>query len=397
MRRFDVVIVGAGLAGLQCARLLAQKSFSVLLVDRKTDLTRHIHTTGIFVRRTLEDFDIAPRFLGPGIRHVAIHSPAGRRQMLESPRVEFRVGRMGALYAHMLEAAESAGAESLTGAHFRGVEIHDNALVITLEVDSSQLQIRSRYLVGADGASSKVAAALDLSRTTRSIVGVEEILQGVPLEGPPALHCYLDPVLAPGYIGWVAHDGEETHVGVGGYARSFSPARSLTRFRQRIAADFDLTGAELSERRGGGIPVEGILPRISCRWGLLIGDAAGAVSPLTAGGLDGAMRLSRYAAEVLAAAIEEGDRDLLSLYGSSGISTRFFVRRLKRKLLASVHSSRLIEAGCSLLRTPPLSALAENLFFGRGSFPEPDRTALRLARSARNHPVDTTHTSAVTS
>lgn len=40
------------------------------------------------------------------------------------------------------------------------------------------------------------------------------------------------------------------------------------------------------ERRAGPIPVGSLLRRISCADGLLVGDAAGAVSPLTAGGLD---------------------------------------------------------------------------------------------------------------
>ena len=32
--------------------------------------------TGIFVRRTLEDFDIPEDCLGPAVRHVALYSPA---------------------------------------------------------------------------------------------------------------------------------------------------------------------------------------------------------------------------------------------------------------------------------------------------------------------------------
>ena len=53
MERYDVVIIGAGLAGLQCARLLGRGGFRILLVDRKRSVERAIHTTGIFVRRTL--------------------------------------------------------------------------------------------------------------------------------------------------------------------------------------------------------------------------------------------------------------------------------------------------------------------------------------------------------
>ncbi len=68
MKSFDVVIIGAGLAGLQCAKLLSQRGAKILLVDRKSDLAKGIHTTGIFVRKTLEDFEFPPATLGKAVR-----------------------------------------------------------------------------------------------------------------------------------------------------------------------------------------------------------------------------------------------------------------------------------------------------------------------------------------
>ncbi|HEX3144653.1 MAG TPA: FAD-dependent oxidoreductase, partial [Pyrinomonadaceae bacterium] len=102
MKRYDVVIVGAGLAGLQLSRLLAENQLRVLLIDRKTSLTQSIHTTGIFVRRTLEDFSLPDDCLGPVVRDVTLYSPARRSIELHSPYDEFRVGRMGLLYQRFL-------------------------------------------------------------------------------------------------------------------------------------------------------------------------------------------------------------------------------------------------------------------------------------------------------
>jgi flavin-dependent dehydrogenase len=108
---YDVTIIGAGLAGLQCARLLARQGLSVLLVDRKNTLDQKIHTTGIFVRRTLVDFDLPKTVLGPPIKHVTLYSPAHRSLELVSQHDEFRIGRMGQLYERYLQQCRHAGVQ----------------------------------------------------------------------------------------------------------------------------------------------------------------------------------------------------------------------------------------------------------------------------------------------
>jgi len=79
----------------------------------------------------------------------------------------------------------------------------------------------------------------------------------VPLDGPPRLHCFLDPAIAPGYLAWVANDGEDTHIGVGGYAALFEPVQALEQFKSSLQGIADLRNATLIERRGGRIPGAG--------------------------------------------------------------------------------------------------------------------------------------------
>ena len=209
MESFDVVVVGAGLAGLQAARLLGESGLRILLVDRKPSLDKSVHTTGIFVRRTLEDFSFPEHCLGPPVRDVTLYSPSRRAIEFASPYDEFRVGRMGMLYQRFLDSAMHAGVEWMPGAQFIEQTSLKDCGVVRLERRGNSYLIKTRYLVGADGARSRVAAALGLDENREWIVGVEEVLEGVPLDGPPRFHCFLDSRLAPGYLAWAVHDGEQ--------------------------------------------------------------------------------------------------------------------------------------------------------------------------------------------
>ncbi|HEY8415708.1 MAG TPA: hypothetical protein VIK99_08050, partial [Thermaerobacter sp.] len=232
---------------------------------------------------------------------------------------------------------------------------------------------------GADGCHSTVARDLGLDVNREWIVGAEEVYTGVPLAGPPAFHCFLDPRLAPGYLAWVVNDGEETHIGVGGYPARFRPAEALQVLRQRVAGWLDLSQARLLERRGGRIPVGGVLRRIACTRGLLVGDASGAVSPLTAGGLDPCLRLSDLAADVVVAYLCSGDDAVLDHYHGGLFKARFVSRLWMRRAMAAFRHPLWYELACAAFRRTPLRWFAWHVFFGRRSFPsvEPWKEAVR--------------------
>jgi len=370
----DVAVIGSGLAGLHCARLLGARGLRVVLIDRKSSLTDGIQTTGIFVRKTWEDFPLPGEQLGRGIRDVVLYSPARRPLRLAAARDEFRIGRMAWLYLWLLEQCSRAGVAWMTGANVVAIEPGR----VTIDRRGRREVVQARYIVGADGARSLVARSLGLDRNVELLAGVEEVVAG--RGEAPALHCFLDPRLAPGYIAWVATDGDETHAGVAGYRDRFEPAAALRAFRESVA---HLAGGRAVERRGGVIPVGGILRRIANEHALLVGDAAGAVSPLTAGGLDAALRLSSFAADVVAAYLERGDRRVLAAYTGDRFRARFMARRWMRRVIRAASSAPAMELACALLRTPPLRAMAEHVFFSRGgSFPEVPLRAQSTSRFA---------------
>lgn len=383
MEIYDATIIGAGLAGLQCARLLGRRGFRVLLVDRKGSLDHRVHTTGIFVRKTLLDFDIPEDCLGPPVRHVSLYSPSHRELSLVSKHDEFRIARMGQLYDRYLSQCLRSGVQWLPATSYLDHSDLNGKLAVrlstsvpaatpvgTARIRPSTFSVSTGYLIGADGARSRVAQTLGLDQNSEWIVGVEDVFTRVGIEGPPRLCCFLDPELAPGYIAWIAYDGVEAHVGVGGYPALFDPLTALEKFQTSVGDIIDLRNARQIERRGGRIPVGGVLRRIANAHGLLIGDAAGAVSPLTAGGLDPCMRLSTMAANVVAAFLETKNAKAIADYSGDLFRARFTSRLWARRVAGNLRGRRWVELVCGGLRLPLVNKFAGHVFFGRGSFPD---------------------------
>ncbi|KAB7744169.1 FAD-dependent oxidoreductase [Nostocoides sp. F2B08] len=371
----DVLVVGAGLAGLHTATRLAELGHDVLLAERRADLTAGIRTTGIFVRKTLDDFTLPEEHLGPPIRRAVLYPPSLRRPVeLGSDRDEFRVADMPGLYASVASSALAAGVRMRLRTRF----VHHEDGVAGLDGPDAPLSVRARFVVGADGARSQVARRLGLDVNRRMLVGAEEVYASTGLAGgPPTFHCVLDPTQAPGYLAWVVDDGEHVHVGVAGYPDRFPRGltEALARFRRSAPGLPPDLPPEPLERRGGPIPVGGVLRRIGCSAGLLVGDAAGAVSPLTAGGLDPCLRLSDHAVAVLDEARRTGSAEPLRHYDGAVMRSNFRGRIALRSCLSSVRTPALTETGFSLLRTPPGRAIARRILFGDRSFPDVDAPA----------------------
>jgi flavin-dependent dehydrogenase len=196
----------------------------------------------------------------------------------------------------------------------------------------------------------------------RFIVGAELVH---PIGGTtaPAFHCVLDPRVAPGYLGWVIDDGHHAHVGVAGYPHAMRTG--IRHLLDAFAADAPGRAAPTGpvERRGGPIPVGGVLRRLACPQGLLVGDAAGAVSPLTAGGLDPCLRLSEVAAAVATGYLRTGDDRILECYNGAALRARFRRRLWLRRAFAGIRSPAATEAAFAMLRTGAGRAMAERILF----------------------------------
>ena len=294
---YDVAVIGAGFAGLACARRAAERGLSVVVLERKAEPGERIHTTGILVREAWEEW-AAPSALVRRIERVRVYSPSHRFVELNGDRYFFMATDTARLMGHLVEETRRSGAEVRFGEKFRGMASAGNGKPMTLR-DS---RVECRFLVGADGARSRVAESFGLDSNRRLLKGVEWEFEPLPNAGD-CLHCFVDSEYAPGYIGWVVPGVAATQVGlaVHRHRRADMPG-----FIRRIDPLFGLSGKRVLEKRGGIIPIGGLLRNFHGEGVVLIGDSAGMVSPLTAGGIHNAYRFGRLAGDAITDHLQRG-------------------------------------------------------------------------------------------
>lgn len=133
----------------------------------------------------------------------------------------------------------------------------------------------------------------------------------------------------------------------------------LDAFLAKLAQVFDLASMNIVARRAGLIPVGGPVDPIGGDRVLLVGDAAGLVSPLTAGGIHTALESGRAAAVAIAAALA---RDSGAELTTTISVPQFRSKRLLRKAFDHLQSDFLFDL---LLSTGILSVAARLVYFHR--------------------------------
>ena len=92
---------------------------------------------------------------------------------------------------------------------------------------------------------------------------------------------------------------------------------------------------------------------------MLLGDAAGMVSPLTAGGIHPAVRSGRIAGEAIAHYLDHGGVNPADALRDS-VSHMLFKKSLRSLYNRAVIPNALLDA---MLKTPAFQALAQTVFF----------------------------------
>jgi geranylgeranyl reductase len=296
---YDVIVVGGGPAGATAADDLARRGRKVALLDRAGRIKP---CGGAIPPRLMRDFAIPDSLLVARAKGARIVAPS--RREVDMPIQDGFVGMVDrdVFDEWLRQRAALSGAERITGT-FEKIErdADGTALVVYrpsgCEDAQGMVRLRTRSVIGADGANSVVARqAIPKSGKAKNVFAYHEIIRA-PRDGFDAERCdiYYQGNLSPDFYAWIFPHGETASIGVGSAVKGFSLRGAVKALRSQTG----LAACETLRMEGAPIPLR---PRR--RWDngrdiVLAGDAAGVVAPASGEGIYYAMCGGRIAADAV--------------------------------------------------------------------------------------------------
>lgn len=193
----DVLIVGAGPAGLALACDLARRGVSFRLIERRERPLIASRGKGLQPRtlEVFEDLGVLPDILRLSALYPPMRALQGHAVLEERPFAQTFEATPDVPYPNMLMVAQwhteavlrahlmALGGGVETGVGFAALIQDADGITATLTTGSGAKAVRARYLVGADGARSAVREALGIAFRGEALEGPRYLFGDVILEG----------------------------------------------------------------------------------------------------------------------------------------------------------------------------------------------------------------------
>lgn len=292
MKKYDVVIVGGGPAGLICAEKLMESDLSVLLLE-KDDVFGDKVCAGGLTRKDFTVIDVPDDVLQQIVKKTAVHSPK-RFSAAETPEpIVVTIDRrdLGSWQRARLDDGK--------------IEVRKNAKVVEIRKNAVVLkngeEIGYNFLVGADGYASLVRRYLKIPMK-RKLIGIQYVVPVQDLD--PKLEIFLDSKHFGAWYGWIFPHKEKISVGCCCDPRFYSSKK----LKRNFEAWLKLKNIKTENAEYQSAPIA--YDYRGLRFGniFLVGDAAGVASGLTGEGIYQSLVTGIEVAEYIMGREDESDK-----------------------------------------------------------------------------------------
>jgi geranylgeranyl reductase len=311
-----VAVVGGGPSGSCAAEVLARAGIATWLFERKLDNAKPCG--GAIPLCMVEEFDLPESIIDRKVRNMRMISPSNREVdiHLENQAEYIGMCRREVMDAFLRNRAADLGAQLInglvqkidTGKDRQGPDTLQYADYSNGEATGELKSLEVDLIIGADGANSRVAKAMDAGDYNVAIAFQERIR--LPKEEmayyEDLAEMYVGTDVSPDFYAWVFPKYDHVAVGTGTMQKNQSLIKSLQQgIRER--ASKRLVNGEVIKVEAHPIPEHPRPRRVVGRMAL-VGDAAGYVTKSSGEGIYFAAKSGRMCAEEIVAASANGSR-----------------------------------------------------------------------------------------
>lgn len=353
----DVVVIGAGPAGLMTARDLAAAGHDVVVLEEHAQIGVPVHCTGLLGFEAFDELDL-PRHTILATTHAARFVAADRSSVrVDAERVRAAVVDRARFDQALADGSRRAGAELRAGTPVRRIAVEDSGVVV---FGDEGPVLGARAAVLACGASYRFNRALGLGVPKKFVQSAQ---LEVPFQGPDDIEVHLGREVAPGGFAWVVpflRDGQP--FGRIGLMCDKGAAGRFAAFVRALSERFQLASAVGVQPRTKILPLAPVSRTYTDRV-VAVGDAAGLVKPTTGGGIYYSLISGRLAASVLSSALAADDlretrlrqyetawRDRLGAEIRIGLAFRALAARLNDRAIDALVELARVDGLVPLLR-----------------------------------------------
>lgn len=307
--KYDIVVVGAGPAGLSAAYSAAKNGAKVIVLEKDDGIAHNVRTSGVSWIDEMRKFGITEEHYNP-IRNYAFYSPSNEIT-IQGDESKCCVLNVRSTYQHLASEAASVGAKIMVRTNVTNALLTNGRIAgVKVSTPKGELNINADLVIDASGFGTAVGRKLGfVSEWKRYGVGAEYECDAEKVDyNTWAL--MVGSMYSPAGYAWIfplSKNRVRIGVGIGRPESDEEPLDLLNTMLQKRPKPLERMGKiEPLEMHYGFIPNEGVRTNTVTDGFILVGDSAGQANPLVLEGIRYAIEFGRLAGEVGCKALQYG-------------------------------------------------------------------------------------------